>query len=179
MEYDKRTRWKVMCKNPYRKVLHSRLKETLWLLMVNLIPKRKQNKQKQVKIMEGWKMKEKWKKVKSLSCVRFCDPMDGGGRLHRPWDFPGKNTGVGCHCLLQEIFLTQGLNQVSCVVGRRFTVWATREVEKMAIRKYLWKRHSHTLPVGLLNNYSYGRPLLKSLKNVIFIPGIYSLHGNN
>ena len=21
-------------------------------------------------------------------------------RLFRPWDFPGKNTGVGCHCLL-------------------------------------------------------------------------------
>ena len=24
--------------------------------------------------------------------------------------FPGKNTGVDCHFLLQEIFLTQGLN---------------------------------------------------------------------
>ena len=21
-------------------------------------------------------------------------------RLHHPWDFPGKSTGVGCHCLL-------------------------------------------------------------------------------
>ena len=28
-----------------------------------------------------------------------------------PWDFPGKNTGEGCLFLLQEIFLTQGLNQ--------------------------------------------------------------------
>ena len=27
-----------------------------------------------------------------------------------PWDSPGKNTGVSCHCLLQEIFSTQGLN---------------------------------------------------------------------
>ena len=27
-----------------------------------------------------------------------------------PWDSPGKNTGVGCHALLQGIFLTQGLN---------------------------------------------------------------------
>ena len=27
-----------------------------------------------------------------------------------PWDFPGKNTGVGCHALLQGIFPTQGLN---------------------------------------------------------------------
>ena len=26
------------------------------------------------------------------------------------WDSPGKNTGVGCHALLQGIFLTQGLN---------------------------------------------------------------------
>ena len=27
-----------------------------------------------------------------------------------PWDFPGKNTGVGGHALLQGIFLPQGLN---------------------------------------------------------------------
>ena len=26
------------------------------------------------------------------------------------WDFPGKNTGVGCHFLLQGIFPSQGLN---------------------------------------------------------------------
>ena len=25
-------------------------------------------------------------------------------RLLRPWDFPGKSTGVGCHFLLQGIF---------------------------------------------------------------------------
>ena len=31
-------------------------------------------------------------------------------RLFCPWNFPGKNTRVGCHFLLQEIFLTQGLN---------------------------------------------------------------------
>ena len=28
-------------------------------------------------------------------------------RLLCPWDFPDKTTGVGCHSLLQEIFLTQ------------------------------------------------------------------------
>ena len=27
-----------------------------------------------------------------------------------PWNFPGRNTGVGCHFLLQGIFLTWGLN---------------------------------------------------------------------
>ena len=28
----------------------------------------------------------------------------------RPWNSPGKNIGVGCHFLFQEIFLTQGSN---------------------------------------------------------------------
>ena len=37
------------------------------------------------------------------SCLNFCDPND-------PWDFSGKNTGVDCHFLLQEFFLTQRLN---------------------------------------------------------------------
>ena len=38
----------------------------------------------------------------------FCDQMDCSFLC--PWDFPSKNTGVGCHFLLQEIFPTQGLN---------------------------------------------------------------------
>ena len=43
------------------------------------------------------------------SCPTLCDPMDPS-RLLCPWDSPGKNTGVGCHFLLQGIFPTQGLN---------------------------------------------------------------------
>jgi len=31
-------------------------------------------------------------------------------RLLCPWNFPGKNTGVSCHVLLQRIFPTQGWN---------------------------------------------------------------------
>ena len=31
-------------------------------------------------------------------------------RILCPWDFPGKDSGVGCHFLLQGIFPTQGLN---------------------------------------------------------------------
>jgi len=37
----------------------------------------------------------------------LCDPME---RLLCPWDSPGKNTRVGCHVLLQGIFLTQRSN---------------------------------------------------------------------
>ena len=32
------------------------------------------------------------------SCPILCDPIDPT-RLRRPWDSPGKNTGVGCHFL--------------------------------------------------------------------------------
>ena len=39
------------------------------------------------------------------SCLTLCDLVG-----YSPWDFPGKNTGVGCHFLLQGIFPTQGLN---------------------------------------------------------------------
>ena len=35
-------------------------------------------------------------------CPTLSDPMDlQPTRLLHPWDFPGKSTGVGCHCLLQ------------------------------------------------------------------------------
>ena len=35
------------------------------------------------------------------SCPTLCDPIDGSLPGSRPWDSLGKNTGVGCHCLLQ------------------------------------------------------------------------------
>ena len=40
--------------------------------------------------------------AKSLqSCPTLCDPIDGSPPGSHPWDSPGKNTGVGCHFLLQ------------------------------------------------------------------------------
>ena len=46
-----------------------------------------------------------------LQCLTHCNPMDcnlPGSSVHG--DSPGKNFGLGCHALLQEIFPTQGLN---------------------------------------------------------------------
>jgi len=43
-------------------------------------------------------------------------------RLLCPWDSPGKNTGVGCHALLQGLFPTQDSIQVSHIAGGLFTV---------------------------------------------------------
>ena len=40
----------------------------------------------------------------------FATPRTVAARFLCLWDFPGKNTGVGCHFLLQGIFLTRGLN---------------------------------------------------------------------
>ena len=48
-------------------------------------------------------------RTQSLSSVWLCDPMDcSSARLLCPWNSPGKDTGVGCHFLLQGIFPTQG-----------------------------------------------------------------------
>ena len=48
-------------------------------------------------------------------CLTLCDPMEcslPGSSVH---GFPSKNTGVGCHSLLNGIFLTKGLN-VHCLL---------------------------------------------------------------
>ena len=55
-----------------------------------------------------------WERACALSdfnCVRLCDPVDcSPPRSSVHGDSPGKNTGVGCHLLLQGIFPTQGSN---------------------------------------------------------------------
>ena len=53
-----------------------------------------------------------WTKYRIVSCSIKSDSLRPHGleptRLLYSWNFPGKNTGVGCHFLLQGIFLTQG-----------------------------------------------------------------------
>ena len=144
-------------------------------------------------------MKVKSESEVAQSCLTLRDPMDCSppGSSLRPWGFPGRNTGVGCYCLLRIIIIlifkssrpcihrlrpwscnliesesevaqscptfceptdcslpgssVHGIFQarmlewvaisfsrrssrprdwtwVSCIVGRRFTLWATREV---------------------------------------------------
>ena len=47
-------------------------------------------------------------------------------RLLCPWHFPGKNTGVDCHFLLQGVFPTQGSNPCLFHCRRIIYHWATR-----------------------------------------------------
>ena len=78
-------------------------------------------------------------------------------RLLHPWDSPGKNTGVGCHFLLQGIFLIQGsnpglphcrqtLNPLSHQGWKHFTEWqkilANDKSDKAWIPK-IYKKYSH------------------------------------
>ena len=79
----------------------------------------------------------KWSQYQSVVVIQSCQFMtprnvgpQGPTRLLCPWDFPDKNTGVGCHFFLQGIFPTQGSNWVSCIAGRFFAIWATKLVNK-------------------------------------------------
>ena len=61
------------------------------------------------------------------SCLILCNPMDCT-RLLCSCDFPGKNTGVGCHFLLQGIFPTQELNLGLLHCRQILSYWATWEI---------------------------------------------------
>ena len=60
------------------------------------------------------KLNDTMKESESVSCSVTSDSLRPHGlqpaRFLCPWDSPSKNTGVGCHFLLQGIFLTQRLN---------------------------------------------------------------------
>ena len=63
-----------------------------------------------------------------LSYVQlFATPWTVAHQAPLSMGFSNKNTRVDSHVLLQEIFLTQRSNLVSCIAGRFFTIWATRE----------------------------------------------------
>ena len=76
--------------------------------------------------------------VGSLPCLLSSSAVSNSLRPHElqpsrrlcPWNFPGKNTGMGCHFLLQGIFPTQGSNLFlpSLLHCRRLLYhWATGE----------------------------------------------------
>ena len=53
----------------------------------------------------------------------FSDPMECSlPGSFCPWNFSGKNIGVGCHFLLYGIFLTQGSNLCLSLTGGFFTL---------------------------------------------------------
>ena len=69
-------------------------------------------------LLEHYSLKWKWSASQSV----MSDSLRPHG-LYSPWNSPGQNTGVGSLSLLKEILPTQ----VSCITGKFFTSWATRE----------------------------------------------------
>ena len=89
-----------------------------------------------------------WKSevTQSLSLVRlFATPWTVATRLLRPWDFPGKITGVGSCSLLQGIFPTQGSNpglphctQMVCLLSHQEYI----NLLFITTMIYIWTRNS-------------------------------------
>ena len=97
---------------------------------------------------------EKKKKSENVSCK----VVSSSSRTHRPsparlfcpQDFLGKNTGVGCHFLLQGIFPTQGLNpHLNWTCRLFFTIWTTSFPCLIPILRLFWSAPSCSL--GLLS----------------------------
>ena len=90
----------------------------LWLASPDLLSQHSTPKPLKLPLQPQWFQPPPWHplpaakwlmKVKvPQSCPTLCGLQPA--RLLCPWDSPGKNSGVGCHFLLQGIFLTQRLN---------------------------------------------------------------------
>ena len=78
------------------------------------------------------------------SCLTLCDPMDcspPGSSVHEA--SPSKNTGLGCHALLQGIFLTQRSNP-----GLLDCRWILYHLSHQG-RNIFWKENPKHNPVYL------------------------------
>ena len=57
-----------------------------------------------------------------------------------PWNSPVKSTGVGCHCFLQVIFLTQGLNP--SLLHCRQILYCLNHLRSLFSLEGMWKRET-------------------------------------
>ena len=65
-----------------------------------------------------------WKDYETESCSVVSNSLWPRG-LYSPWNSPGQNTGMGSLLLLQGSSQSRDWTQVSHIVGRFFTSWAT------------------------------------------------------
>ena len=63
-------------------------------------------------------------------------------RLFCPWDSPGKNTGVGCHALLQGIFPTQASNPCFlCLLHCKWVLYSQCHLGSLYIHAHIYFFH--------------------------------------
>ena len=76
------------------------------------------------------------------SCLPLATPWTvPGSSVHGV--FPGKNTRMGCHFLLQGVFLTQYHTQVSWIADGFFTDWATRETHELSGKPIIYNKYMY------------------------------------
>ena len=76
------------------------------------------------------------------SCLTLLQPHGlQPARLLCRWDFPGKNTGVGCHFHLQGIFPNPHLQPCKKILYH----WATRETQTQAYNNWIMKNQNYIL----------------------------------
>ena len=83
-------------------------------------------------------------------------------RLLCPWNFLGKNTGMGCHFLLRGIFPTQGLNM--CVLHCRQVLYHCATCEASILHLILTKRPGNHIPVNTCAPNTAAAAAAKSLQ---------------
>ena len=101
--------------------------ENIMLLLRNSTPSEKRQKDEKTLNLDEYKNQVIDNVIKlfcccclvTKSCPNLLRPHSlWPARLLCPWNFPGKNTGVGCHFLLQGVFFTQGSNP-RLLIGRQ------------------------------------------------------------
>ena len=66
------------------------------------------------------------------SCPTLCNPVDCSLPSCSDHGYsPSKNTGMGCHALLQESSQLRNRTQISWIVGGFFLIWAIREATQL------------------------------------------------
>ena len=64
----------------------------------------------QIKTIERFHVTPTQMTINKRQIITVENSLEGSQKFLCPWNFPGKNTGVGCHFLLQRIFPNQGSN---------------------------------------------------------------------
>ena len=81
-------------------------------------------------------------------------------RLLRPWDFPGKSTGVGCHCLLRHLIL---LADKSIPQYTRVKIWSRAQITDY-VHEYRPRCSSYQLPQEFANTWGLSLTSTKAIR---------------
>ena len=117
---------------------------------------------------------EKWKWSRSV----VSNPQQPHGpllsRLLRPWDFPGKSTGVRCHCLLWiESLLTSKSRTLHMYTGFHTSLPVLKKLALVSL--FLSASQFLSLSFSLLQSFLHIAVFWSATKKVLVPPSLKSL----